>query len=681
METTLKAWFIGSFELRFTLSNIKKILLEASEKYYNTEERIMSDNMYDRLREFYEKKSNEKLGVGALVVVGNTLDLSHSYSDFAGTLSKCKNIKELEEWAKNKKVKSDTLLVSIKADGHSITIEWKYNAKTKELELDKALTRGENGKGKDLTSLFKANLQSIPKPNLKFDNAVGYEAIITYSDFDKLSEETNGKYKNPRSAIGGIFSDKGKKYFPYITLVPIRIKAKDDKNFISRVKQIEIMTEMDNFDLLDFQSMYLEEVENLYEEHEKNRVNNNHNKISFMYDGLVVETIDEKSRKRLGYSSTEPNFATAIKFTPVEAYTTIEDILWSFEGHSATFTPVAIFKPVVIRGNTYKQVSLANYARFKEMNFYKGNPAVFTLRNDTLGYIDKLSENSEHKKEKKKYFQAPEDCPSCGDELFLTSTGIFLKCMNTNCVLNKIGDLYAFIEKIGIKNVGLEIIRELYANNIIKEVYDLPKIRSKMKDIEVLEGFGKTSANNIVKEIEKVLNNPIKDNYLLGSLNIPFISRSRSKTILEKVTIHEILNSLNSKSETKKMKEKLLTIPGIGNEIVDNLFLALENEHGERLNRLLESVQYIDSKVDRGEDFQQLSFCHTGGAEPLKDRTELKELLELNGHKLVSGVTSKTNYLINNDTQSTTVKNKKAKELNVPIINVQDAINMMKIKF
>ena len=246
---TLKDTFVKQFELTFTKNNIKDKLLEASEVYYNTGDKVIGDELYDELRNYYESKF-EVLPVGAPVTIGSSLELSHSYSNFAGTLHKSQNMQDVTKWITNKKLKGKKFMTSIKADGNSITVEYVY--RDGELRIDAALTRGENGKGKDLTEVFQANEDLVPKPDLDFDCAVGYEAITFYKRFDNLLT-AGGEYKNPRSAVSGILSNSGLHFFKYLDLLPIRIKAFNEDDELTRLEYVEVIKKMRNGDVLDFQ--------------------------------------------------------------------------------------------------------------------------------------------------------------------------------------------------------------------------------------------------------------------------------------------------------------------------------------------------------------------------------------------------------------------------------------------
>ena len=665
----LKAIVKDRFQKKFTYKSIREILLDASKAFYNEETKLLSDEEYDHLRAIYEEEKGP-LPVGAPVTVGATLELSHSYSNFAGTLSKCKNFNDVREWARLKNITKDIFVCSIKGDGHSITVELEYNHSKFKSEISKVLTRGEDGVGKDLTSIFKANLQYFEVPTIPFNCAIGYEAIITYDNFEKLSEATNGKYKNPRSAIGGIFSTKGQHLFKYLTLVPIRMM--DEGNEITREDQFELLSSVPNFLLFGFQEGTLDDFETLYNELQVSRTTNK-SPVDFMFDGLVIETYNEKSRKRLGYSSTEPNFATALKFAPSEKATKLKEVKWSAEGFTGRYTPVAHFEPVVINGNTYKQVSLANLGRFNALDLHVGDDITFSLRHDTLGYVDKLGVS----KDGAKVCVVPTTCTECKSELEHDDT--FLYCVDPLCKLNVVGNVYNFIVKTGVMNIGRETINLLVEHRVIDSITSLFAIDYKKLLNANIPGLGKVSIGNIKKELEKVFSKPIPDYIFLGSLNIPKVSRTRSLQLLQEVKLNDILaTAVLYYDDPSKMRKLVGGVSGIGNTIADNLAkycFEMQWTISELLQNYV-AVEYSEALVV-ADDFVPLSLCHTGSAAPMKDRKAIKELLESKGHKLVGGVTSKTNYLINNDITSTTDKNATANKLNIKIISVQEMMDLI----
>lgn len=684
-DIELKEWFKKTYSKVFNQKNLKPILLEASSAFYNTEDLIMSNEKYDLLRAYYIANYGP-LPVGAKVTVGSTLELSHNYSDFAGTLSKCKNIEDVKEWLRVKKIPDNELMVSIKGDGHSITIEWVYDSVKKKLVLDKALTRGEDGVGKDLTAIFAANLKQIPVPGLKFDCAIGYEAVVKYPDFEELSKQYNSPYKNPRSALSGIISESGQHLFPFVTLLPIRIKAKEEENELTRAKQIDILSDlMLGKDNLDFGIYSIHDLETLYEQMEDMRAEGDSvDGIPFMFDGLVIETVNEKVRKRLGHNSSEPNYATALKFAPLEKETIVTDVKWSSEGISSIHTPVIHFKPVVIRGNTYKQVSLANYGRFIAMKLKKGDEVLFALRNDTLGYIEKLETPANKLLAEDKTvrrLKAPINCTSCNDLLVTEETSTFLFCDNPECKLNIVGDIVCFINKHGVKNIGRKTIETLVDNDMLQNPAMLFELD--YEAMAKLEGQGKTSAANFKKELNKVFSKDVKDFNFLGALNIPMWGRSRAKLLFEHFTFSEVydvfVNPENQYECLKKdkMSKKIAAISGLGDGLTELLVDGLV-EKTTIIKALLAYLVVQNSRVERAADFVKLSFCHTGSALPLDKRDTLKELIESKGHAFVSSVSSKLDYLINNDSKSTTGKNKAAIAAGVDIISVQEVIDLLK---
>lgn len=682
----------------YTVKTLLSFLLECSEIYYSTGKKKIGDEVFDKLQKVYEKHSGKKLPVGGKVAVGNTLTLSHSYEDFAGTLFKTKSPEEVYEWMRRKGIKPNKvgiqIAISLKADGHSITVETKYNKKTGEQYIDKALTRGKDGVGKDLTPIFKEYEYLLHLPVIKEKNyAVGYEAVMTYDNFNLFHEQEKETFNNPRSIIGAVLSDKGNHYFHYINLLALRIKTEDDS--LSRVEALEFITEINEaqnenipFDFWigelttkknkeymlggDDYSNFNEALEDFYE-----GVINNREEINIMIDGVVIEVLNEDIRESLGYSDYEPNFAAALKFPPAEKETIVEDVKWSIEGTSGRYTPVVHFKPVSIDNNTYTKVSVANYQRFKNLKLHKGDSVLFTRRNDVLGYIEKLDEDAVPTGEA---FKAPKFCIHCGEKLSINS--VFLECANPACKTNELGNILQFIDVLKLKFIGKKTVEKLYDNKIITKFSDFFELTDKdFKKIKSIDGLGNHVITLINQLVDRLRTEETPDYLFLGAFNIPLIRDGRAEKILKEITLPEIIDLIDSK-DNEAIYRILTSTNNIGIKIVDELAKALGDEgyYRTELGILYENMNITDSKIDKsvlGKDFVALNFVHTGSAKPLKTRDEIKRLISSKGHNLVGGVSSNTNFLINNDVNSTTDKNKKAKALNIPIITVEQLVAML----
>jgi DNA ligase (NAD+) len=358
------------------IDELKEKLDMYSDSYYNNSVKLVTDEEFDKLKAIYENKTKKKYQIGSKVKVNNTVDISHSYNNLAGTLDKVNTYDEFISWVNRKKLNSDKLGLSLKYDGHSIILEY-----TKK-KLTKALTRGNGGEGKDLTEWFKnatlvnnVNLSSLDVGLLDF--GVAFEAVLSYDSFDKLLKENpEVSYNNPRSAIGGILSTDGIKYAKYLSLVPLKIISK--KTDLTRKQQLNIIDKISTkYNLPEFMNDELDlvDVEDIYNEIVKNRFD-----YEFMVDGVVIESLNEDNRKLLDFSDNRPNYAIAFKFPYIEKDTRVTGVEWFTEGNSAIYTPVVYFEPVILNGNTYKKVSLANYARFKKLNLKLLDPLIFALR-------------------------------------------------------------------------------------------------------------------------------------------------------------------------------------------------------------------------------------------------------------------------------------------------------------
>jgi DNA ligase (NAD+) len=644
-----------------------KLLVHAAEAYYNDSEgqgtRVMTDEEFDDRKQAWEAVTGKRFQVGAKPKnVSATVTLSHGYKNLMGTLDKNNSVDELHEWAKRRGFLKRKVMygVSLKYDGHSLMFEYEDNM------LSAAGTRGQDGVGKDLTGYFKKardgfyNIMKIDHSGVK-DFAIAFEAVISWECLDKLNEEFGTNYKNPRSAIGGIIKDDGLAMAKYLTLIPLKFRVKDrpDGNLTRRdeLQILDMIAEGVKSELFDkmeyFTANGIRELDETYAAVAAGRL-----EMKYMIDGLVVEVLDEDVREELGYADDRPNFATALKFPYIEKETKALDVTWYTEGNSATYTPVVQFEPVKLNGNTYQNTSIANYARFNELKLRPGDRLTFQLRNEVLGWVDKL----ETVGNKAKPFKAPTHCEYCDSEL--VTDEVFLFCANQACDLVKVGNLQQFIDKLKIKGVQRATIEALYVADLIKEVPDFMNLD--YNAISKLEGFGKASAKKLQDAIEGKLDAGLKDYELLGALNIPLISVDRAKTILKHVSLFALLNSASA-----VWRKHLMIVDGIGEKICDALELGLTDKK-EVLQQMLPLVKVTSYKektevVDDGSP--KYTLCITGPLHKYKDRDAFREALEAKGHKVVNGVTKKTDFLITNDTGSGTVKNQKAADLKIPILN------------
>jgi DNA ligase (NAD+) len=654
----------------FTIEALEEFLLDQADKYYNNGISDIQDDDYDKMARQYEMVSGKKLPVGAAVKIGTTLDLDHSYSDFAGTLSKCQSMDDLREWLRKKKVNPNKLYCSLKFDGYSITVETVVSAGRN--VIHKALTRGKDGKGKDLTALFKANVKHIPLIDTGFDYAIGYEAVLQFSNFDELNKEVETPYKNPRNAMAGVFTTENAHLFKYVTLVPLRMKGKDV--VLSREEEIQYINSIQNLAYEEIhEEVTIDDIEESYNYLTEARFDRK--VLDVMCDGLVIESAIQADRNKLGYTNNEPNFATALKFPAIEREVIVTNMDWPCEGFTATFTPRVWFTPIKIFGNTYQKVSLANYARFNELGLKQGDRIKFKLSNDVLGYVELYDDHEKRNKDAvglyKKY-EAPNFCHKCGEELYTDENEVFLFCDNKKCPLNQVGSILKFIKGTEGKFIDLETIRKMVEANLVSNVGDL--FTFNYNELPKIEGCGTSTLTKFKTWFCDLKENGTSDYQILGSLNIDLISKGRALTILREYTMDEIIDLY----QNKKLNE-LTKIEKVGTETINALKKGL-TENFDDIKFLFSGnpIKVIQTKQERAADFKALKFCTTGSSDPFTTRDDLKKFLIEKGHSLVGKVTAKTDYLVTNDTTSGTGKNRDAANLGVKIISVQEMIDLLK---
>ena len=645
------------------------LLTKYAEAFYNTSKKLITDEEYDKLKDDYESKYNERFTIGAKVKVEQSVNLLHSYKNLAGTLDKINSINEFINWSKLKN--SNDYYVSYKIDGNSLILEYEDGI------LTKALTRGEEGVGKDLTSYFKtaklANGKSIAKIDKLKGMSVGIatECCVLYSDFEEMIED-GAEYNNPRSAVPGILSEDGISLSEYLTLIPFKLIIKDKPSNRSYENQLLIKIQS-YFSKADFgftRVNTLKDIEAIYNSTIKNRF-----ELPFMIDGLVIECADEPLRNKLGYTDNRPNFAIALKLPYIEAKTKITDLKWFTEGNSARYTPVVYFEPVVINRNTYRKVSLSNLKRVNNLKPFIGQEAIFTLRGDVLGYIDPIDNESVDNIP----FNIISHCQFCKQPLSVTKTNTFIYCDNTDCELVVLGTLQNFLEKHNIKGIKRSTLKSLYDAKLLNNIEGLFNLD--YKKISSLPGFGVKSAN-IIKEALTYFDEPCWDYKILGSFNIPYFSTRRAQQVLQCIGFEEFIE-LICKDDSSYLTARLIKFKGFKEKITKHIYNGFTNANLELLAFLTESLEIKYTKTDEenyDNEVVSLNICVTGSLNYFKTRKDLEQKILDSGHKLVTKVTHTTDILMTNDPNTDTDKNKAAKKLNTKVLSELDLINYLKLE-
>lgn len=647
-------------------NKVKELLIEASNSYYNTDTMILSGMEYDEIYRLYHDLTNEEI-VGADPLSDNrTINVKHDYENLVGTLMKLFSFEEAEEFITDMYHNYDgfdplTMLLSLKFDGNSVTIEYNSDG-----SVSKALTRGKNGKGKDLTSIFK-NRKVIPDKNYG-EFAIKYEAIITYENYDKICEMSDDDYANPRSLVSGVLGKLNAKEFEkYITLVPLKIKFrsfKSNKDYEDSHEFIKKFFGNDNY-FTKYCNVFSAggakaSISKLKEYYDK--VNNDRFNLPFMIDGIVIEFLNKEYQSDLGYTpdGTMPKFSKALKLPYLEKTTTVTGMDFCV-GNSGRITPRIHFDTINFNGTEHTKQQISNYKRFKELNVGIGSEILVQYRSDCLSYITKIENEHNRNIEPIEFIDT---CPTCGGDLFLIENdkGIetLVECSNPECPSKIVGKLENFLIRMDMKGTKENTIQKLVDNHVLKDIISLYNVLDETYDTSV-SIIGKKTTDNLVSAI---INKEYFDYEILGSLSINNIGTENAKIICRNYSIQEVIDMFNDGT----LYENVICLESFGSIQADHLIEGIKD-----------NIEIIKFLMERGYKPLKDSIKSTGDSLVISftgvRNKALQEKLELMGHKVTNSVSKKTNVLICADPNSNSLKMQNAKENGAEIISIQEALN------
>lgn len=661
------------------IAELKRTLDKACDAYYNSSLPIMTDEEFDNACITYRKLSGKSYNTKTPSRAGKTsnkklVDTTHTFENLLCTIdNKFQNLEELNDWIdslyKNLSLNSNTeleLLVSEKYDGNSICIEYEDG------KCKVALTRGADGKGADLTEIFK-NDKLLKKP--KWYCGIKYEVMLSYSNFDRLNEtkvaNNEATYANPRNTVAGLLSKSdGSDYRDYLTLVPLSIRIKDKE--IDRYKELEYLEKLQPKGDIEFNGEIFSgtvaelksSIKEMYERYTDHRQD-----LHYMIDGLVLELTNDTYKKKLGsFASGSPKWQSAVKFPPMQKATTVENIVFEASPNgTGKITPSVLIKPVYFNGAEMRKVSLANYKRFNELKLGKGSRVLIDLRNDVLAYCSKIDDPINDTIEPIPFINT---CPYCGStKIKINEKETFAYCDNPNCGMKRIGKINNYTNQVGIKGIETTTLEKIVNAGLLSSSADLYRLT--YKSLSRVEGLGEKSASNIVDAIHENIPN---DYDILAGLGIDNLGKDCAKNILSEVSFDSLCNKDYILSD--EFKNKLASVEGIGPVMRERIPKELA-ANNILLNDLLSTVKF--KTVKRVKASNQLIFVTTGDPDHkyFEKRDDLKEYIESKGHKLTGAISNKTDYLITETPDSGTIKNKKAKELGKPIITCEQLIELL----
>ena len=634
---------------------------------YEQEDReIISNYEYDKLYDEL-KRLEEETGI---VLAGSvTQNVGFEVS------SKLQKVEHASKMLSLDKTKEVDKLVSFVGNQTSL-ISWKLDGLTvvatyEDGELVSAVTRGNGTVGEDVTNNYK-QFENVPlRISYKERLVVRGEAIITYSKFESINERLpeDEKYKNPRNLCSGsvrqldsrVTASRGVQYKAFGVVEGLEdIDSKSDR--------FKVLNEL-GFDTVEYikvdSSLVTKAVEYF---------KNNVKKSDFPSDGLVVTYDSESYSKKLGATAKFPRHSIAFKWADEVAETTLIDIEWS-TSRTGAINPIAIFEPVELEGTTVERASVHNLSILEELELGYGDTISIYKANMI---IPQISENFTRSGD----MDIPTHCPVCGyptsiAETFSKKDGLsrvtkVLMCNNLMCKAQLVRLLSHFVsrEAMNIEGLSEATIEKFVTMGFIENLSDVYHLEDFEDDIINMEGFGWKSYENLVNAIDKS-RTVGKENFIYA-LGIPNIGLNTAKLILNYFD-NDFVKACSASYST------LMNIQGLGDVKASDFSNYFRNPDNLKVvNELLSQLEFkADKVVNTDSPIAGKNFVVTGNVYHYKNRKELQAHIESLGGKIVGSVSGNTDYLINNDIHSTSSKNKKAKELGVPIISEEDFLLMV----
>ena len=639
-------------------------LNEAGKAYYQQNKEVMSnleyDKMYDELLEL-EKKTNTVLSNSPTIHVGYELMTAlekEAHPSPMLSLDKTKEPDQLATWLNGQEG-----ILSWKLDGLTIVLTYEHG------ELLKAVTRGNGEVGEVVTNNARV-FENVPR-RIAYQGTlvIRGEAIIPYSDFYKMNEEiedVDAKYKNPRNLCAGsvrqLNSQITASRHVHCLIFTLVEAVKDDeavdfKN--SRTAQFAWLKDQ-GFEVVEHQDVtaatlpdkvaYFAEAIQTFD---------------IPSDGLVLTYEDIAYGESLGRTAKFPRHSIAFKWADEIRETTLSYIEWS-PSRTGLINPVAVFEPVELEGTTVSRASVHNISIMEELELGVGDEIEVYKANMI---IPQIAENLTRSGVK----DIPERCPVCQGETKIRQVGNAkaLYCMNPECQAKHVKAFALFVSRDALNIEGLSeaTLEKFISRGYIHTFADIFHLDHYKDEIQGMEGFGEKSYRKLIESVEKARTTTLPR--VVYSLGIAGIGLANAKVICREL-------KYDVEALLMVTEEELNEIQGVG-EVLAKAFTGYfsDAKHVENFRKLLEELTIPEETSTKKQIFEGVNFVITGSVTHFANRGEVKELIESLGGKVTGSVTSKTNYLINNDVTSTSSKNKKANELGIPIISEETFLELV----
>ena len=642
------------------MKELVSLLNKASRAYYQEAQEIMSnyeyDRLYDELKELEDElgitlSNSPTVNVGYEVV--SELPKERHESPML-SLDKTKEVEELKNFVGDQKV-----LMSWKMDGLTVVLTYRDG------KLYKAVTRGNGEVGEVITNNAKV-FKNVPvQIAYQGELILRGEAVIGYKDFEKINQEiedVDARYKNPRNLCSGSVRQlnnqiTAKRNVMFYAFTLVQADGVDFQN--SRACQMEWLKSQ-GFTTVEYYMVTRDTVED-----EVTKFSSKISENDFPSDGLVLTYDDIAYGRSLGRTAKFPRDSFAFKWQDEIRETVLREIEWS-PSRTGLINPVAIFDPVELEGTTVSRASVHNISIMEELELGIGDKIEVYKANMI---IPQIAENLTRSGVK----DIPCKCPVCQGETKIRQVGNAkaLYCMNSECQAKHVKSFALFVSRDALNIEGLSeaTLEKFISRGYIHTFADIFHLDQYKEKIQKMEGFGEKSYKKLTESIEKARTTTLPR--VIYSLGIAGIGLANAKVICREL-------KYDVESLLKVSEEELNEIQGVG-EVLAKAFVGYfaDAKHVENFRRLLNELTIPEETVTKQQIFEGVNFVITGSVKHFANRGEVKELIESLGGKVTGSVTSKTNYLINNDVTSTSSKNKKANELGIPIISEETFLELV----
>lgn len=644
------------------MKSLVKRLNQASDSYYNGKGELMTDYEWDALFDQLKRLEEE---TGEILPDSPTNRVSEDSivgkkeeHEFAAlSLAKTKQVSDLVKWAEDRPI-----WISWKLDGLTLVVTYDGGI------LTKIVTRGNGHIGTNITHLAPA-ISGIPATiSVKGHLVVRGEAVISYADFEQFIIESEGDYANPRNLASGSLALKDIEEVKqrHIQWIPFTL-VYTERELTSWGERMQMLKDL-GMNPVERERIDHPTTENIQLEIDKFTEKVTSKKNPFPVDGLVIcydDTAYAATGSVTGHHATRAGFA--FKWQDEHADTVLDHIEWSCA--ASTITPVAVFKPVELEGTTVQRASLCNVSECERLGIGdKGTRLQVIKANKIIPKVINITEVVGS-------FVIPNECPVCHAPAVVRESESGTKtlhCTNAACPAKQLKKFARFVSKEGINIDGIseQTVWKFINHGFIREYADFYKLKNYAFEISCFEGFGKKSVSNLLESVEK--SRHTDGRHLLYALNIPLCGGDVAKKLLSRYKVKELIET----ARLSMFDDEFASIDGIGPEKSAKFIAWFKDDvHFQHVQHLLSELIIEEHEpVETGNKCQGLTFVVTGDLHHYKNRNELKAYIESQGGKVTGSVSKSTNFLINNDAASQSSKNKKAHELNIPIITEDEFI-------